>query len=386
MKKRYISLDVLRGLTVAMMIVVNNPGSWTNVFPFLRHAPWEGCTPCDLVFPFFLFCVGTSMAFALAKYASLSWDALKKILKRGLLLFLVGVALNAFPFYPSASNMDPGLTFWQNWLEWAGNLRLMGVLQRIAMCYVFGSVLALWLRNTSRIWCGIGVLSLLHVGLLLIFAGPEGAFTLEGNFAGKVDRALLGESHMYGGYTDAAGVSVPFDPEGLFGVLTGTCTVLVGYLAGCLIRNSAEKYSESSDVTYSPTGVSVKLYTYAALSLLGGLALGIFIPISKPLWSVSYVFYAGGWSMLVLAFLVYMIDVRGMEKPFFPFKALGMNALAIYVLSGLLMKLNWRYLQWDYTVVFGGDEYMSLLFALLYLLLHLVVAVFLYKKRIFIKL
>lgn len=374
MKQRYLSLDILRGLTVAMMIVVNNPGSWSHVFPFLSHAAWNGCTPCDLVFPFFLFCVGVSMTFALSKYTALSADALKKICRRGVLLYLVGIALTAFPFYPSASGMDPDLSFWQNWIRWASDLRLVGVLPRIAMCYVLASVLALWLKTPRRIWWSIGILSVLHVGLLLLFAGPEGAFSLEGNFARKVDLAILGEDHMYWGYSNASGESVAFDPEGLFGVLTGSCTVLLGYLAGGLIRK------------YQPMEVSVRLYTYAAFSLLGGLILGIFIPISKPLWSVSYVFYAGGWAMAAFAFFIYMVDVRGVQKPFFPFKALGMNALAIFVLSGLIMKVIWRYIPWDYTAIFGVNEYMSLLFALLYMLLHLVIAVILYRKKIFIKL
>ena len=111
--KRYIALDVLRGLTVALMILVNNPGAWDRIFPPLKHAAWDGCTPCDLVFPFFLFCVGVSMAFSLAKYDSVTKEASAKILKRGLLLYLTGLLLTAFPFYPV--HMNPGMTFWQNY-------------------------------------------------------------------------------------------------------------------------------------------------------------------------------------------------------------------------------------------------------------------------------
>lgn len=372
--KRYVSLDVLRGLTVAMMIVVNNPGSWSRIYPPLRHASWDGCTPCDLVFPFFLFCVGVSMTFALARYQGLEKEALKKIFKRGILLYLVGLAMAAFPFYPSVSSLDPELSYGQNYLKWLSEIRLLGVLPRIAMCYVAASVLALWLRCGRKIWAAIGVLSLLHVGLLVLFAGPEGAFSLEGNFARTLDLAVLGDGHMYHGYHNAEGIQVAFDPEGFLGVLTGTCTVLLGYLAGKMIRRTA------------PMEASCRLYTYAALSLLAGLVISIWIPVNKPLWSVSYVFWSGGWAMFVLAFLIYMIDVRGVETPFFPFKALGMNALALFVLSGLLVNLNWRYFHWDYTSVFGSSEGMSLLFALLYMLFHLAVAVFLYRKKIFIRL
>ena len=368
--KRYVSLDVLRGLTVAMMIVVNNPGSWSNAYPILLHKEWNGCTPCDLVFPFFLFCVGASMAFALAKYDSLNGGALKKIFLRGGLLYLVGLLTMAFPFYPS--RLDPSLTFWQNWLEWLGGIRLVGILPRIALCYILGSVLALWLKSFKKIVCAIGVLCALHIGALLLFGGPEGALTLEGNFARRLDIAVFGENHIYHGY------GIPFDPEGLLGVLTGTCTVLIGYLIGRSIRNRATEQSQD--------GVSARTFAISAGLLLAGLALSIFIPINKPLWSVSYVFYAAGWASFVLALLIYLIDYKGWEKPFFPFKALGMNALALYVLSAVLMVINWRYIGWDYTAVFGSTKFLSLMFALLYMLLHLAIAVILYKKKIFIKL
>lgn len=376
--KRYLSLDVLRGITVAMMILVNNPGSRTHIYPMLCHASWDGCTPCDLVFPFFLFCVGTSMAFALAKYTSLTSDALKKIFKRGVLLYLVGLLLTAFPFYPVHRN--PDLTFWQNWIEWAGRLRLTGILARIAMCYVAASVIVLWLKSPRRLLGAVAVLSALHVGLLLLFAGPEGAFTLEGNFARRFDIAIFGENHVYRGY------GIPFEPEGIFGALTGTCTVILGYLTGFIIRDSARKYAEEGSAVDSPAGVSAKIFTLSAASLLLGLFLDIWVPINKSLWSVSYVFYAAGWAAFVLALLVYLIDVRGLEKPFFPFKALGMNALAMFVLSGLLMRINRIYIGWDYTAVFGGSEAMSLLFSLMYVTLHLLIAVILYRKKIFIKL
>ena len=253
--KRYVSLDVLRGLTVAMMIVVNNPGSWSNAYPILLHKEWNGCTPCDLVFPFFLFCVGASMAFALAKYDSLNAGALKKIFLRGGLLYLVGLLTMAFPFYPS--RLDPSLTFWQNWLEWLGGIRLVGILPRIALCYILGSVLALWLKSFKKIACAIGVLCALHIGTLLLFGGPEGALTLEGNFARRLDIAVFGENHIYHGY------GIPFDPEGLLGVLTGTCTVLIGYLIGRSIRNSASEQSQD--------GVSARTFAISAGLLLAGL-------------------------------------------------------------------------------------------------------------------
>lgn len=376
--KRYISLDVLRGVTVAMMIVVNSPGSWTVAYPMLKHAEWNGCTPCDLVFPFFLFCVGVSMAFALAKYDSLNPGSLGKIFKRGALLYLVGLLLTGFPFYNTQPDLS--LSFWQNWLVWLSELRLVGVLPRIALCYVTASCLALWLKSAKKIVCAIGVLSLLHISLLLLFGGPEGALTLEGNFAGKVDIAVFGSSHIYHGY------GIPFDPEGLLGVLTGSCTVLIGYLTGQFIRRSSIQDTVSASAETSALGITSRIFVQSAFLLLGGMVLSIWIPLNKPLWSVSYVLYAAGWASFVLALMIYLIDYKGWQRIFLPFRALGMNALVLFVLSGLLMKINWIYIGWNYGAVFGSTEFRSLLFALMYLTLHLVIAVIMYKKKIFIKL
>lgn len=374
MKKRYVSLDVLRGLTVALMIIVNNPGSWGCIFPPLRHAAWDGCTPTDLVFPFFLFCVGASMAFSLSKYPSVNADASKKILKRGLLIFLVGLGLNAFPFYPTYP--DPSMTAMENWVHWLGHLRIFGVLQRIALCYVVASFIALWLKSPGKIFGAIACLSIAHVGLLLAFAGPEGAFTLEGCFARRLDVALVGENHVYHGYSFADGTRAAFDPEGLLGVLTGTCTALLGYVIGRNVR--------SSEASRSP--LEVRLICYAAAFLVFSQILKIWIPVNKPLWSVSYVFLTAGWATLTLGILAFLIDRKGWEKPFMPFRAMGMNPLAIYVLSDILAITISSIIGWNYSAIFGVNEWMSLLFAVLFMLVHMAVAIILYKKKIIINL
>lgn len=368
MKKRFLALDVLRGLTIMMMIIVNNPGNYDCMFPALRHSSWDGCTPCDLVFPFFLFCVGVSMAFTLARYDGLQKDALKKILKRGALMYLLGVAILAYPFYPAPESMAPDSGFWKNWLDWAGTLRPTSVLSRIALCYVLGSVLVLWLKKPGKLVVAMALLCIMHVSLLLLFAGPEGAFTLEGNFARRLDIAVFGEKRLYQGY------GIPFDPEGLLGVLTGTCTALIGYLTGMTVR---------SGVTRT---VIARLMAVAAGLLTLGLILNVWVPINKPIWSVSYVFYAGGWAMVALALIACMTDLKGWEKPFLPFKVMGMNAIAIYVFAEVGMRTIWRYSGWDYGLVFGANEMMSMLFGISYMLVNLVVATFLYRKRIFIRL
>jgi len=389
---RYTALDVLRGMTVAGMILVNNPGSWGSIFPPLKHAAWSGCTPTDLVFPFFLFIVGAAMSFAFAKYdESLNNDSLKKLVKRSALIFVTGLALNAFPFYPTTLN--PDLSFGENYINYLQNLRIFGVLQRIALCYLLGGFVALWLHKPKKIIVGMSVLLVLHTLILALF-GSGDPFSLEGNIAGAVDVALVGETHVYHGF------GVPFDPEGILGVLSGSGTVLLGFLIGGLIRTSSSK----SDAVG-------QLYTYGLISLAIGVVLSIFLPINKPMWTASYVFYAGGWSIVMLAFFIYFIDIKGKEKAFFPFKALGLNPLFAFVMAGVFAKVLGRVIKWtemaiqpdgimkEVTVsaakwlynnlcvsIFGDNEYASLMYAFMYVTVFTLMAIVLYRKKIIIKL
>lgn len=385
--QRYVALDVLRGMTVAGMILVNNPGSWGHIFPPLRHAPWTGCTPTDLVFPFFLFCVGVAMAFSFAKYGdALNASSAKKLVKRGILIFLVGLGLNLFPFYPTSLH-DESWTFGQNYVYWLQHLRIFGVLQRIAMCYVLGGFLALWLKTPKKIIAGIAVVTGLHWLLLYIFGTEPGWSTLEGNIAGKIDIALLGEEHVYHGY------GIPFDPEGLMGALSGAGTVLLGYVIGQTIRHTESKIDAVA-----------KLYTISAICLALSRVLNVWLPISKPLWTGSYVLYSGGWAILCLAFFIYWIDVKGKEKIFTPFKAMGMNPLFAFAMAAITVKLFgrvikwtaadgtvWTPLNWFYkncccTLWGGNNEYASLMYALCYVALFVAMAMWLYRKKIVIKL
>lgn len=399
---RYVALDVLRGMTVAGMILVNNPGTWGSIYPPLRHAAWAGCTPTDLVFPFFLFVVGAAMAFSFAKYSEgLNAASVKKLIKRGILIFLVGLGLNAFPFYPTSP--DPDLTFWGNLADYWGHVRIVGVLQRIAMCYILGGLVALWLKSTKKIIISMGVLMGLHWLILFLIGdhsaplvnGAAGSFSLAGQNADVIDLAIFGESHIYKGF------GIPFDPEGLLGALSGSCTVLLGYLIGNKIRNTESKID-----------VVAQLYTIGMLCLAGGLVWSLCYPIIKALWTGSYVLYAGGWSILMLAFFIYLIDVKGKEKIFTPFKALGMNPLFAFVMAGLFAKIlgrmikwtsmitladgsvkekTWSVLSWFYNnvcvaIVGESNELSSLIYALVYVAVFTAMAMFLYKKKIVIKL
>ena len=398
MKKRYLSLDILRGITIAFMCIVNNPGTWAKVFPPLRHAGWTGCTPTDLVYPFFIFCMGCAMAFSFSKYDTVDYKAYLKVLKRGALIFLVGLALNLYPFFPVTVH-DGTWSFGQNYIYWLQHKRIFGVLQRIGIAYAIGGCIALWLKKPGRIMAAIAALCIVHTGILLAFGRDPGAFTLEGNVSMRIDEWLIGGDHCYHGYD-----GTNFDPEGLLGSLTAACTCLLGYLIGSMIIRSRDRMAaavrqahqpgpvpelvEGGEVTRiknSPDRVSVRSFVYGCLCLALAMVLSIWIPISKPLWSASYVFYAGGWAMISLAFLMYVVDMKGIRRPVFPFKVLGLNPLMAFVLSGVIAK-SYGFVGFAPSATFGANEYMSLLYALLFTTVIFCLLYVLYKKNIIIKL
>lgn len=376
MKKRYESLDVLRGLTVAFMCIVNNPGTWAHIFPPLKHAGWDGCTPTDLVYPFFIFCMGCAMAFSFSKYEITTAKAYLKVLKRGALIFLVGFALNLYPFFPTSLH-DETWSFGQNYLYWLQHKRIFGVLQRIGMAYAIAGCLALWLKKPKKILAAIATLCVTYTGILLIFGREPGAFSLEGNVSMRIDTWLVGGNHCYHGYN-----GTDFDPEGVLGSMTAACSCLLGYLIGSMIYASQKNMSATN---CSPDRVVNRIFVYGCLSLILGVILSIWVPINKPLWSVSYVFYAGGWAMLALAFLAYLLDVKGYEKPFVPFKAMGMNALMAFVFSGVIAK-SYGFFGFAPGHYFGANEYTSLLWAFIFVTIIFTLLWILYKKKIVIKL
>ena len=376
MKKRYESLDVLRGLTVAFMCIVNNPGTWAHIFPPLKHAGWDGCTPTDLVYPFFIFCMGCAMAFSFSKYEKTTAKAYLKVLKRGALIFLVGFALNLYPFFPTSLH-DETWSFGQNYLYWLQHKRIFGVLQRIGMAYAIAGCLALWLKKPKKILAAIATLCVTYTGILLIFGREPGAFSLEGNVSMRIDTWLVGGNHCYHGYN-----GTDFDPEGVLGSMTAACSCLLGYMIGSMIHDSQKNMSATN---CSPDRVVNRTFVYGCLSLILGVILSIWVPINKPLWSVSYVFYAGGWAMLALAFLAYLLDVKGYEKPFVPFKAMGMNALMAFVFSGVIAK-SYGFFGFAPGHYFGANEYTSLLWAFIFVTIIFTLLWILYKKKIVIKL
>jgi len=364
--QRYLALDVLRGMTVALMILVNTPGSWSHVYAPLLHAKWHGCTPTDLVFPFFLFVVGASMFFSFSKYNNaLNTESLLKIGKRTLLIFAIGLFLNSFP----------------QWATDYSKLRILGVLQRIALAYGIGAVIVLASPKKYLPYIGGGIL-LLYWGLLYSFGGSD-PYSLEGNVTSIIDKAILGESHLYTGF------GIPFDPEGLFGTISAVGTVIFGYLIGSLVKDTEKK------------SVPQKLILVGVAAVIAGLIWSLVLPINKPIWTSSYVLYTAGWASLVLALLIWVIDLKGFTKWTSFFVVFGMNPLFIFALSGLWAKILGRIIKiagpdgsaisgsgWLYSHVFepfAGDINGSLLYAISHVVFFWMIGYVLYKKKIFIK-
>lgn len=403
-KKRFLSLDVLRGITVTFMCIVNNPGTWGKIFPPLEHASWVGCTPTDLVYPFFLFCAGCAMAFSYSKFESFSKDAFLKLLKRSVFIFLVGFLINCYPFFPTSLH-DPSWSYGQNYMYWLGHKRIFGVLQRIAISYFIAGVIALWLRKPAKIMAAIATLFVLYTGILIVGGTQPGPFTLEGTISRKIDVALVGSNHVYHGYNydfewakaqeiaagtytedKAVDTTADFDPEGPLGSMTGACTALLGFLIGSMIIRAGRRFSnDGTKLTDSPVGISARTSVYGAISLGLAMIMSIWIPICKPLWSASYVLYAGGWSMIALGALMYIIDVRGIAKPFEGFKIMGMNALMAFILSGVIAK-SYVFVNFSSSKYFGANEYTSLAYALIFAFVIFLCLWALYKKKIFVRL
>ena len=368
--QRYLALDVLRGLTVALMILVNTPGSWSHIYAPFKHAPWDGFTPTDWVFPSFLFVIGNAMSFSLSKYESISEAVfLKKVLKRSILIFLIGLFLNAFPF---VFRQEGELVF-----KNLANIRIMGVLQRIALCYFFASLILHYLKLKKSII--LGSIMLLGYWVIMWFFGDQpNPLSLEQNAALKFDQLIFNDENLYKGY------GLPFDPEGLLSTLPAIVNVIAGYAAGVFIQKSGNNIT-----------TVFKLGIYGVVMLILAQIWDVWFPINKPIWSSSYVLYSTGWTLLVLSVLILIIEILAYKKWTGIFEAFGKNPLFVFVMSGLVVKLlniiyvNNRALKpWLYENLYLSwlDNYnASLLFAVSYMLLMWLLGYFLHKKRIYIK-
>ena len=363
---RLVSLDIFRGLTIAFMIIVNTPGSWDYVYPPLRHAKWHGCTPTDLVFPFFLFIVGVSTFYSLKKYGNeFNTGSVIRIVRRMILIFMVGLFLAIFPKF----------------IRDYSTLRIMGVLQRIAIAYGIGAIICLTVKR-DYLWIVVAVILLGYWALLAIFGGPD-PYSLESNLAARVDLALLGSGHIYKGF------GVPFEPEGLLSTLPAIATVIIGYFTGELISRTNE----------GGTTV-IRLLLLGAASAGLGYLWGLFFPINKPLWTSSYVLYTAGLAMILLAVIYLVADVFKLQKWGTFFLVFGTNAIFAYSLAGIWTRimLNVRIggeegqlnlYSWIYQKIFAplaGPMTGSFLFAVTQVLIIWGIVLILYRKKVFIKL
>jgi predicted acyltransferase len=306
MKQRLLSLDFFRGLTVAAMILVNNPGSWSYIYPPLEHSKWNGCTPTDLVFPFFLFMVGVSVTFALSSRkadAGGHGKLMLHIFRRAAIIFAIGLAFRLIPSFD----------FY--------NLRILGVLQRIAIVFLIISLLYIKTGPTTRIWLCFSFLVIYWLLMMVVPVPGVGPANLEPgtNLAAWLDRTIMGERHLWK-------QARTWDPEGILSTLPAISTGLLGIMTGDWIRRKDREDAEK--VSW--------LFTAGFLSVLAGLVWDGFFPINKSLWTSSFVLYTGGLAAMGLALSYWLIDVQKYQRFTPPFVAFGRNAITAYVLSGVI--------------------------------------------------
>ncbi|HLF44998.1 MAG TPA: heparan-alpha-glucosaminide N-acetyltransferase domain-containing protein [Chitinophagaceae bacterium] len=320
MNQRFYSLDVFRGATVCLMILVNNPGSWGHIYDPLEHAPWHGLTPTDLVFPFFLFAVGNALSFVMPRLEA-GGDAAfwKKILKRTALIFLIGLFLNWWPFF----KWNESTLIFRQWVDpnnAESGVRIFGVLQRIALCYFFASVIIYYLKPRKAFVAAM--ILLLAYWMLSYIGNPTDPYSLYGWFGTAVDKKILGVAHMY------KGEGLVFDPEGLMSSMSAIVQVIFGFIVGDYIQKKGKSFE-------MVTG----LFVAAVAMLVTGYCWDMVFPINKKIWTSSYTVYTTGLAIITIATMIYFIEfknAKGWLSRFFD--VFGKNALFVFALSAFLPK------------------------------------------------
>ncbi len=371
LKERYLALDVLRGLTIALMIVVNTPGSWSDMYGPFKHAAWHGFTITDLVFPTFLFVVGNAMSFSMKKLERMDQALfLRKVLKRFVLIFIIGWGLNAFPF------VAPGDDGSINMIDWTA-VRTLGVLQRIALCYLFASLILYYFDKVGAIV--YSALALIGYWIILYaFGDAEAPYSLTGNAALKLDLWAIGPKNLY------SGEGIPFDPEGLLSTIPSVVNVIAGFFAGKFIQKMG---NNTATVKY----LLVSGLIIIAISLFWD----GFFPINKKIWTSSYVLLTVGLDLILIGVLILIIEVGRARSWTYFFEVFGRNPLILYVLSAVVMTIFYAInIQGDnlkviiYTNAFTNwlpPKTASLLFSIAYMLLIWCIGLWMDKKKIFIK-
>lgn len=367
---RFMALDIFRGATMALMVIVNTPGTWAYVYSPLRHAQWHGCTLTDLVFPFFLFIIGVAMRFSFDKYDICKYGPLfNKIIFRAITIFIIGLLLNAFPFIR------------QDW-DWS-SFRILGVLQRIALAYFFASFIVL--RFDVKGIVNISFILLVGYWITLMAYGwysGQDPYALKTNLILVVDQFLLSESHLYGG------TGIQFDPEGLLSTIPSVVTVLIGFLVGTMIKTTNDHEDNAQ-----------RMAVLGSLLIIIGWLWGFIFPINKQIWTSSYVLYTGGIAIILLAGLIWLVDIKKINWWTKPFVILGSNAIFLYALSSIwvkiLLKISFELegkmisgYSYFYKTIFqplAGNINGSLLFAFFHVVIFLIILTWMYRKKIYIK-
>ncbi len=376
--KRLDSLDIFRGIAIAGMIIVNNPGNWQHIYPVLRHSEWHGCTLADLVFPFFLFIIGTSMAFSFSNYTGQKINPDRniyfKIIRRSFVLFSLGLLLNLLTVLLEyfSGNVSFSLQ----------NLRIMGVLQRISIVYFFAAFTVLHL-NPEKQW---SLFFLILSGYwFFLTRTPLQAHSPDilppgQSLVSVIDRAVLTVPHMLN--------SGKIEPEGLLSTLPAYTTVLTGYFTGKWLKQKPVK-----------TTTSLFLICCGLILIGAGLIWGNFFPFNKTLWTSSFVILTGGWAMVFFAICYETAEVRNWQKYIYFFKILGLNSIIIYLSAGIISRIllktfitdGQRTLSihtWIYKNLFNffsNQSASSFLFSITYLILLWLMLYLMYKKQSFIK-
>jgi len=315
---RLLSLDVFRGATIAGMMLVNNPGDWGYVYAPFRHAAWNGWTYTDTVFPFFLWIVGVAMTFSFAKRMERGDDKKKlalHVLQRSAIIFLIGLLLNGLPF---------GLLFGHQFSF--STIRIPGVLQRIAVCYLVAGLIVLNTGWKAQGWIATVILTTYWIAVAVIPVPGFGAGVLDptGNLCWYLDSSLLI------GHTWSGAPAPGFDPEGILSTLPAVGTTLFGVLTGHLLRS--EKSREEK---------LIRMFVYGNVLLLVGLIMDNWFPINKNLWTSSYVVFMAGLALNVLGVLYWLIDIKKKQRWSQPFAIYGLNAITMFFLAGLFGRLSW---------------------------------------------
>jgi predicted acyltransferase len=366
-KQRFLSVDIFRGITIAAMIMVNNPGTWGAIYPPLEHSAWHGITPTDLIFPFFLFIVGMSISFAYSnkKKSKIGKDIYKKIISRSVKLILLGLILAGFtlhfPFFKDLST-----------------LRLPGVLQRIGVVFFFASLI--FLHTNWKVLLLIFVAILVAYWAMMTQIPIDGSIPLltkSSSLASTIDLKILTVDHMW---------KTTYDPEGILSTLPSIATTIFGILIGLIVLN--KEFSHKRKVIY---------FTVIGLSTLAaGYLWGFSFPLNKTLWTSSYVLASGGWATLVFAVIYYFADIKGHTSWGKPAIVFGSNAITVFFMSGVVARLFGMIklgngisihgnLYGLLTSIISTPKLSSMIYSMFVIGFYYLVALFLFKRNIFIK-